>query len=436
MGEEPVQFSLNMKFEKTERFAIDLDAQDRLKDFRKWFHFPKHNHTEAVYFLGNSLGLQPVSTRLALAKVMEQWADMGVESFFKGKDPWLDFHDQLTLKLSSIVGANPSEISIMNQLTVNIHLMLASFYKPSGRRKKILIESKAFPSDEYAIDSFLKMIGADPNEILIEINSSKGNEYIDDADIIDIISQQGDEIALVFLGGVNYYTGQVFDMQSICNAAHKVGALVGFDLAHAVGNIKLDLHRWDVDFACWCSYKYLNAGPGAVAAVFINEKFHSDQSINRLAGWWGNNAENRFLMKHEFEPASDATGWQLSTPSILLFACLKASLSIFEHAGWDNLLVKQELMKSYLRYLIEDIIDTNSSDSIKCLTPDSRGCQISLYFNENGKRIFESLTLKGFMIDWREPGVIRLAPVPLYNKFSEIWNFYEALKLILQEIKK
>jgi len=435
MVAEPVQFSFNMKFEKTQRFAIDLDAQDQLKDFRKWFHFPKHNGTEAVYFLGNSLGLQPVSTRLALAKVLEQWADLGVESFFKGKDPWLDFHDQLVVKLSPIVGANPSEISIMNQLTVNIHLMLASFYKPNGRRKKILIESKAFPSDQYAIDSFLKMIGADPNEILIEINSTKGNEHIYDADIIELISQQGDEIALVFLGGVNYYTGQVFDMQSITSAAHRAGALIGFDLAHAVGNIKLDLHSWDVDFACWCSYKYLNGGPGAMGAVFINEKYHANPSINRLAGWWGNNAENRFLMKRAFESANDATGWQLSTPSILLFACLKASLSIFEYAGWDNLLVKQELMKSYLSYLIEDVIDTNSSDSIKCLTPDSRGCQISLYFSENGKRIFERLTQKGFMVDWREPGVIRLAPVPLYNKFSEIWHFYEELKLILQEIK-
>ena len=435
MAVEPVQFSFNMKFEKTNVFAQDLDAQDHLKDFRKWFHFPKHNGAEAVYFLGNSLGLQPVSTRLALAKVLEQWAELGVESFFKGKDPWLDFHQQLSVKLSPIVGANPSEISMMNQLTVNIHLMLASFYKPSGKRKKILIETKAFPSDQYAVDSFLKMIGEDPDKILIEINSKNGNEYIDDADIIEMLKQQGDEIALVFLGGVNYYTGQVFDMQAITNAAHKAGAMIGFDLAHAVGNVKLDLHLWDVDFACWCSYKYLNGGPGGMGAVFINERFHSSSSINRLAGWWGNNTENRFLMKRDFEPANDATGWQLSTPSILLFACLKASLSIFEYAGWDNLLTKQALMKKYLNYLIEGIIDDNTSDSMKCLTPNSRGCQVSLYFSKNGKTIFDSLTQKGFMVDWREPGVIRLAPVPLYNSFSEIWHFCEELKMILQEIK-
>jgi len=435
MVEEQVQFSFTMKYEKTQIFATELDAQDRLKDFRKWFLFPKHNGTEAVYFLGNSLGLQPVSTRLALAKVLEQWADLGVESFFKGKEPWLDFHDQLAAKLSPLVGANPAELSIMNQLTTNIHLMLASFYKPSGRRKKILIESKAFPSDQYAVDSFLRTIGLDPKEVLIELGAKKENEHIDDADIIEMISQQGDEIALVFLGGVNYYTGQVFDMQKITNAAHETGALVGFDLAHAVGNIKLDLHNWDVDFACWCSYKYLNAGPGAMGAVFINEKFHTDQSINRLAGWWGNNADNRFLMNRKFEPSPDATGWQLSTPSILLFACLKTSLSIFEHAGWNNILIKQELMKKYLQYLLEDLIDGDDTGSIQCLTPAARGCQVSLYFAQHGKIIFEYLTQKGFMVDWREPGVIRLAPVPLYNNYSEIWNFYEALKLILQEIK-
>jgi kynureninase len=224
-------------------------------------------------------------------------------------------------------------------------------------------------------------------------------------------------------------------MQKITNAAHETGALVGFDLAHAVGNIKLDLHNWDVDFACWCSYKYLNAGPGAMGAVFINEKFHTDQSINRLAGWWGNNADNRFLMNRKFEPSPDATGWQLSTPSILLFACLKTSLSIFEHAGWNNILIKQELMKKYLQYLLEDLIDGDDTGSIQCLTPAARGCQVSLYFAQHGKIIFEYLTQKGFMVDWREPGVIRLAPVPLYNNYSEIWNFYEALKLILQEIK-
>ena len=422
-------------FEKTRSFALELDAQDRLGDFQKWFLFPETNGAKNVYFLGNSLGLQPVSARLALAKVLQQWADLGVESFFKGKEPWLEFHQQLASKLAVIVGAKPSEISIMNQLSVNIHLMLASFYNPVGRRKKILIEAKAFPSDQYALDSFLRMLGADPKDVLIEISAGSENDSIDDADIFRMIKQHGDDIALVFLGGVNYYTGQLFDIQKITAVAHEVGAVVGFDLAHAAGNVSLELHDWDVDFACWCSYKYLNAGPGAMGAVFINERFHKNQSMNRLAGWWGNKEENRFLMNRDFDPASDATGWQLSTPSILLFACLKASLSIFEHAGWNNILAKQDLMKRWLKFLLDDLIDADTSGAIKCLTPTSRGCQVSLYFAKNGKKVFEKITSKGFMVDWREPGVIRLAPVPLYNSFTEIWDFYEALRTILSEIK-
>lgn len=422
-------------FEKTRSFALELDAQDRLGDFQKWFLFPETNGAKNVYFLGNSLGLQPVSARLALAKVLQQWADLGVESFFKGKEPWLAFHQQLASKLAVIVGAKPSEISIMNQLSVNIHLMLASFYNPVGRRKKILIEAKAFPSDQYALDSFLRMLGADPKDVLIEISAGSENDSIDDADIFRMIKQHGDDIALVFLGGVNYYTGQLFDIQKITAVAHEVGAVVGFDLAHAAGNVSLELHDWDVDFACWCSYKYLNAGPGAMGAVFINERFHKNQSMNRLAGWWGNKEENRFLMNRDFDPASDATGWQLSTPSILLFACLKASLSIFEHAGWNNILAKQDLMKRWLKFLLDDLIDADTSGAIKCLTPTSRGCQVSLYFAKNGKKVFEKITSKGFMVDWREPGVIRLAPVPLYNSFTEIWDFYEALRTILSEIK-
>ena len=422
-------------FEKNRSFALELDAQDTLGDFQKWFLFPETNGTRNVYLLGNSLGLQPVSARLALAKVLQQWADLGVESFFKGKEPWLEFHHQLASKLAVIVGANPSEISIMNQLSVNIHLMLASFYNPIGKRKKILIEAKAFPSDQYALDSFLKMLGLDPNDVLIEISADSENDNIDDAEIIRLIKQHGDDLALVFLGGVNYYTGQLFDIQKITAVAHEVGAVAGFDLAHAAGNVLLELHDWDVDFACWCSYKYLNAGPGAMGAVFINERFHKNQSMNRLAGWWGNKEENRFLMNRNFEPASDATGWQLSTPSILLFACLKASLSIFEHAGWSNILAKQDLMKRWLKFLLDDLMDADPSGAIKCLTPASRGCQVSLYFAENGKKIFEKITSKGFMVDWREPGVIRLAPVPLYNSFTEIWDFYEALTTILSEIK-
>lgn len=428
------QYNDIMKFEKSRQFANRLDSLDKLAKFQQWFLYPETDGIKSVYFLGNSLGLQPVSVRLALAKVLQQWADLGVESFFKGKEPWLEFHDQLTGKLGVIIGANPNEISIMNQLTVNIHLMLASFYRPVGKRKKIIIEAKAFPSDQYALDSFIKLLGLDPKEILIEVVATREDQCIDDDEIVSMIKTHGDELAMIFLGGVNYYTGQVFDIKKITAAAHSVGAVAGYDLAHAVGNVQLDLHNWDVDFACWCSYKYLNAGPGAMGAVFINQRFHSDDSINKLAGWWGNKIENRFNMHRQFDAADNATAWQLSTPSMLLYACLKASLSIFEHAGWHNLLEKQDLMKQWLAFLINDVTQSISSHSVKCLTPSSRGCQISLYFSKDGKIVFDRLTEKGFMVDWREPGVIRLAPVPLYNTFTEIWDFYETLKDVLYDL--
>ena len=418
-------------FEKTKAYALGLDQEDKIASFRNRFLFPQKAGTPKTYFLGNSLGLQPVSARLAMAKVLQQWADEGVESFFQGSDPWLNFHSLLAKKLSEIAGAKTSELSIMNQLSVNIHLMLVSFYKPVGKRKKILIESKAFPSDQYAVDSFIRFLGHDPADILIEVKPTGENQILQDEDVVAAIQQHSDEIALVFLGGINYYTGHVFDMKSISAVAHKYGALVGFDLAHAIGNIELHLHDWEVDFACWCSYKYLNAGPGAVGAVFVHEKHHQDASLNRLSGWWGYKKEDRFLMESTFVPEPDATGWQLSTPSIFLFACLKASLSIFEEAGWQNILAKQHKMKAWLKFLIDDML-TQENGHVTCLTQDARGCQVSLFFHENGRYVYDKLTEAGFMVDWREPGVIRLAPVPLYNTFSEVWNFYEALNSILQ----
>ena len=421
-------------FDKSFACASLLDKEDRISSFRKRFLIPLHQGEPSTYFLGNSLGLQPVSARLALAKVLEQWADKGVESFFQGSDPWLDFHDKLIAKLSVIAGVKPGELSIMNQLSVNIHLMLVSFYKPVGKRKKILVESKAFPSDQYALESFIGFLGEDPKDILIEIESRNGNGVVDENDIIDAINLHAEELALVFIGGVNYYTGQVFDIKRITTAAHAVGAFAGFDLAHAIGNIELNLHDWHVDFACWCSYKYLNAGPGAVGAVYIHEKFHHDHSLKRLAGWWGYKREDRFLMEKKFQPTDDASGWQLSTPPILLFACLKVSLSIIEEAGWHNILNKHNKMKAWLKFLIDDIISTSSADDILCLTPDARGSQVSLFFKQDGRMIYDELTEKGFTIDWREPGVIRLAPVPLYNTFTEIWNFYEALKTSLKNL--
>jgi kynureninase len=417
-------------FEFNEAYAQSLDAADPLRSFRDQFLVPEKHGIQRIYFLGNSLGLQPKSTATSINTILQHWADEGVESFFTGKAPWLDLHNALLEPLSKIAGAKPSELSVMNQLTVNIHLMLVSFYRPNGRRKKILVESKAFPSDQYAVHSFLEHLGLDPSEILVEVNSGSENVAIRNEDIIQAIENNAEELALVFLGGINYYTGQLLDMQQISKASKDAGAMVGFDLAHAIGNVKLSLHDWGLDFACWCSYKYLNGGPGAVAAVFVHEKHHADKTLKRLTGWWGYDKAERFAMKNRFVPESDATGWQLSTPSILLYACLKSSLDIFSAAGWTSILAKQEKMINWLSALINDI----GFEHFECLTPDARGCQVSLLFGEKGREVYDLLFEKGFMVDWREPNVIRLAPVPLYNTFTEVWHFYSALKAIIFEV--
>ena len=419
-----------MTFEFNEAFAKSLDEADPLGSFREQFLIPEKNGKQRMYFLGNSLGLQPKSTAAAINTILQHWSEEGVESFFTGKAPWLELHDSLLEPLSVIAGAKSSELSVMNQLTVNIHLMLVSFYRPTGKRKKILVESKAFPSDQYALHSFLEHLGLDPLEILIEVNAGSENVAMHNQDIVHAIESYADELALVFLGGINYYTGQLLDMQQISKAAREAGAMVGFDLAHAIGNVQLSLHDWDMDFACWCSYKYLSGGPGAVAAVFVHEKHHADKTLKRLTGWWGYEKAERFAMKNRFVPEPDATGWQLSTPSILLYACLKSSLDIFSAAGWTNILSKQEKMMAWLSALIHDL----GSAHFECLTPDARGCQVSLLFKAKGRIVYDKLFERGFMVDWREPNVIRLAPVPLYNTFTEVWYFYSALKAIIFEV--
>ncbi len=418
------------RFELNEAFSKSLDATDPLQGFRSQFLVPEKHGKQRMYFLGNSLGLQPKSTSASINTILQHWAEEGVESFFAGKAPWLDLHNALLEPLSVIAGAKPSELSVMNQLTVNIHLMLVSFYRPGGKRKKILVESKAFPSDQYAIHSFLEHLGLNPSEILVEVNAGSENVAMRNEDIIHAIETHSNELALVFLGGINYYTGQLLDMQQITKAAREAGAMVGFDLAHAIGNVKLSLHDWGLDFACWCSYKYLNGGPGAVAGVFVHERHHLDKTVKRLTGWWGYNKEERFAMHNRFVPEPDATGWQLSTPSILLYACLQSSLDIFSQAGWTNILAKQEKMMAWLSFLIHDI----GFEHFTCLTPASRGCQVSLLFEEKGREVYDLLFEKGFMVDWREPNVIRLAPVPLYNTFTEVWHFYGALKAIIFEV--
>ncbi|MEI9944507.1 MAG: kynureninase [Chitinophagaceae bacterium] len=424
-----------MQFENSLQFAQQLDKVDLLKNFRNDFIIPSINGKEQIYFLGNSLGLQPKNTKEELNKILDQWAAHGVEGFFEGDNPWLDYHDQLTKPLSAIVGALPQEITVMNQLTVNLHLMMASFYKPEGKRNKILCEAKAFPSDQYMFETHIRQRGYDPDTTLIEVKPRDGEHLIQTGDILAAIDQHKDELALVLFSGLNYYTGQVFDMKAITKAAHDAGALAGFDLAHAAGNIPLQLHDWDVDFACWCSYKYLNSGPGAIAGVYIQERFHTDKNINRFAGWWGYDKATRFKMEKGFKPIPTAEGWQLSTPSLLLYASHKAALNIFENAGWENILTKKKLLNNYLWFLLEEIKQSSSQQIIEFITPQKekeRGCQVSLLMLQKGREVFDALSKAGVMADWREPNVIRLAPVPLYNTFEEVWQFANILRQILK----
>jgi kynureninase len=421
-----------MEFSTGRAFADSLDHSDPLRQMRDRFIIPQHNGEDQTYLLGNSLGLQPRATAWHIDKVLTEWSRYGVEAFFEGDDPWMDYHDSLTGPLGRIVGALPHELTVMNQLTVNLHLMLVSFYKPYGTRTRILCEQKAFPSDQYMLETYIKHLGMDPAEVIMEIGPRPGESEIRSEDIIKTIERHHDELALVFFGGLNYYTGQVLDMKAITVAAHEHGIHAGFDLAHAAGNIELRLHDWDVDFACWCSYKYLNSGPGAVGGVFIHERHHHDPEIPRLAGWWGYHKPTRFLMEKGFKPIASAEGWQLSTPSIILYACHKASLEVFEEAGWEALLTKQERMKSYLWSLLEDLNVSRDEKVFELLTPEKeRGCQVSMYMLRNGKAVYDGLMKKGIIVDWREPNVIRFAPVPLYNTFADIWKLYDAIKTLI-----
>jgi kynureninase len=422
-----------MQFENSLSFAQSLDAADPLRKFRMEFLIPTIDDKEQIYFLGNSLGLQPKRTPLYIMQVLDEWKQYGVEAFFMGEQPWLHYHDQLTQPLAKIVGALPNEVVVMNQLTVNLHLMLVSFYQPHGKRKKIICEAKAFPSDQYMLETHIKQRGLNPDEVLIEIAPREEEDLISEEDILKTIEQYKDELALVLWGGVNYYTGQVFDMQKITKAGHKAGAKVGFDLAHAAGNIKLLLHDWDVDFACWCSYKYLNSGPGAIAGAFINERYHTDVSLQRFAGWWGYKKERRFLMEPGFDPIPTAEGWQLSTPSPVLYASHKAALEIFDEAGFDAIVQKGQKLSDYLLFIIDDLNSKLSKPIIEVLTPrNEKGCQVSMLMLQKGKEVFDTLIKNGVFADWREPDVIRVAPAPLYNSFAEVWRFGRILREVIR----
>ena len=416
-----------MIYRNTKEFALSLDEDDTLKHYRNEFHIPlKKNGEEHVYLCGNSLGLQPKRTKKFINQELEDWAYFGVSGHFHAKNPWMPYHEFLAESYSKIVGAKPLEVVAMNTLTVNLHLMMVSFYRPTKERYKIIIEEDAFPSDIYAVESQIKHHGYLVEDSLIKLKPRGGESAIRTEDISVIIDRLGDEIALIMLGGVNYYTGQVFDFEIITKLAHNKGINIGFDLAHAAGNIKLELNKWGVDFAVWCSYKYLNSGPGSVAAAFVHEKHHQ-LDLLRFAGWWGHNKADRFDMPDKFNAIKSAEGWQLSNPPILSLAAIRASLSIFDEVGMDKLLEKSKKLTDYLLFLLNTI----ETDRIEIITPEERGCQISIRVKNGNKELFNKITEKGVIADWREPDVIRVAPVPLYNSFTDVFKFYDILKEVL-----
>ena len=422
-----------MNFEATESFARKMDEQDSLGSFREKFYIPKQaTGEEVIYLTGNSLGLQPKTVRPSIEQELKDWETFGVEGHFKAKNPWMPYHEFLTEQMANIVGAKPSETVVMNSLTVNLHLLMVSFYRPTKERFKIVIEAGAFPSDQYAVQSQIKFHGFDVEDSLIELTTRENENCLRTEDIEKTIFENGDSIALIMLGGVNYYTGQKFDMRRITKAGHKAGAVVGFDLAHAAGNVELNLHDWNVDFAAWCSYKYLNSGPGGIAGIFVHERHGEAFDLPRFAGWWGHDKETRFLMGDEFAPMRGAEGWQLSNPPIFQLAALKASLDIFEEAGMKRLIEKSKEMTGYLEFLLTEIHDQR----ISVITPSSeteRGCQLSIRVKNADKNLFKAISDKGVIADWREPDVIRVAPVPLYNSFADVYKFAEILKTCLND---
>lgn len=412
--------------------AAALDAADPLASYRDQFYIPKQESGgDVVYFTGNSLGLPPRSVRGYIEQELKDWEMLGVEGHARAKHPWMPYHEFLTAQMAGIVGAQPIETVVMNSLTVNLHLLLVSFYRPSGERRKVMIEKGAFPSDRYAIDSQIKLHGLDPVNDLVELAPREGEPTLRTEDIVEAIEREGSSLALILLGGVNYYTGQAFEMREITAAGHAAGAIVGFDLAHAAGNLELRLHDWGVDLAVWCSYKYLNGGPGAVGGAFVHERHADCPEIPRLAGWWGHDKATRFLMGPTFTPIAGAEGWQISNPPILQMASLRASLEIFAEAGMAALRAKSVRLTSYLEHLLATIDD----DRITVITPadaDERGCQLSIRVKNADKSLFTAISERGVVADWREPDVIRVAPVPLYNSFDDVQKFVEILRSVLK----
>ncbi len=413
-----------MKFENSLSFARGLDQRDSLRKFRSQFHLPQVKGTPLLYLCGNSLGLQPKNVKQLVLEELRDWASLGVEGHFHAKRPWLYYHKFAKKVLSKLTGAKPSEVIAMNQLTINLHLMLTSFYRPAAKRFKIITEAGAFSSDQYAFESQIKLHGLNPSLSLIELAPRSGEYTLRTEDIIAAIDENSKELALVILGGVQYYSGQLFNMKAITAAAHKAGSYAGFDLAHAIGNVPLSLHADQIDFAVWCGYKYLNSGPGGIAGAFVHERHATNVDLPRLAGWWGHQEGERFQMKKGFMPMTGVDGWQVSNFPILSGAAHLASLELFKKAGIQALRKKSILLTGYLEYLLS-AIDPNQNHFV-VITPkksEERGCQLSLLMKGNGRKIFDRITKAGVVADWREPDVIRIAPVPLYNTFQEVYRF-------------
>ncbi len=415
-----------------------MDLQDPLKDMREEYLFPQQNGKPFIYLCGNSLGLQPKVAKEVLGKQLDNWQNLAVEGWFEGNEPWMFYHKELKRLMAPIVGASGDEVCPMNTLTVNLHLLMVSFYRPTKERFKIIMEAGAFPSDQYAIESQVRFHGFDPKDAIIEVAPKEGEYTLKTEDIVAAIAANGAEIALVLFGGINYFTGQLFDMKTITKAGHQVGAKVGFDLAHAAGNVPLHLHDWDVDFACWCSYKYQNAGPGGISGIFVHQKHFSDQSLHRFAGWWGYQEKNRFLMEKGFVPETGADGWQVSCTQVMPMALYHASLQLFEKVGFmEPLRKKSKILTEYLFFIVDEVNKALGFEQFKIITPrnqDERGAQVSIIAKKDGKKIFDHLVKNNVLGDWREPNVIRLSAVPMYNNFEDVFSTGELLLAVSKSV--
>lgn len=424
-------------FQNTADFALEMDRNDPLRSFRDKFFFPLVNGKQALYFTGNSLGLQPKTTQHYVLNELEDWATYGVEGHFHARMPWFSYQDFLTEQVAELLGALPVEVVAMNSLTTNLHLLMISFYRPTRDRYKIICEYDAFPSDLYAVQTQAAFHGFDPESAVVYLKPRPGEVTLRDEDVLHAIRDHGDSVATVMLGAVNYYTGQFFDIPAVVQAAHAVGATAGFNLAHAAGNVALKLHEWGADYACFCSYKYLNAGPGGVSGIFVHERHADNPSIPRLAGWWGNDPSTRFTMPRNFVPAQGARSWQQSNAPVLSMAALKASLDVFSEAGMMKpLRAKSEKLTAFLEHILHDINSSLPEPVFSIITPSNperRGCQLSIVFKRDGRKIFDALTHRGVIVDWREPDVIRVAPVPLYNSFEDVFSLGQLLAEAISE---